>query len=85
MKRFLLKILFKLRPAHKHRWTTTSVNAYQIPIRQVCTCGLARKARSNPQPATIAGMDWPRLEWRWEYSDGTRGEWQRMGSFEDFC
>ena len=67
---------------HRHGWETTHTNQWMIPTRQVCRCGAERWKKSDPRPIEglqhIGGGNWPRMTYRWEYSDGTHGPWRRM-------
>ena len=67
---------------HWHRWETTHVNGYMLPTGQKCRCGMTRKVkvddRPHPDLTHIGDGRWPRMAYRWEYSDGTHGPWLRM-------
>ena len=75
-----MKLIRKLRLMFHpfHSWETTHVNPYQIPTREKCFCGLTRKKEMNPETITIAGMEWPKMEWRWRYSDGRVSVYNHM-------
>ena len=74
---------------HRHKWETTHTNQWMIPTRRVCKCGMIAKVATDPRPipelSHIGNGNWPRMGYRWEYSDGTHGPWRRMtdGSIYD--
>lgn len=67
---------------HVHGWETIHTNKWMIPTHQKCRCGAERWKVSDERPIEelqhVGCGNWPRLTYRWEYSDGTYGPWRRM-------
>lgn len=76
---------------HVHRWETTRVNPYMLPMRQVCRCGAERWKEVSYEPLVVGRLKLVRFEYRWRTSDGEVGPWLSMftdepvKSREDAC
>lgn len=57
-----------------HRWETTAHNQWFLSTREKCSvCGLEREVTSTPSTDR-----WPKFEFWWKYSDGTKEPDERI-------